>query len=120
MTINNSQYFNDNAALANLGQRLAAVRLNRNQTQAELAHEAGVSRRSVSKVENGHVVDTRVLIRVLQALELLDNLSGLFPEVSVSPVNLVHSQGKSRERATGSRAVKAPEQKEGWTWPNSQ
>lgn len=117
MRTNISDGMSDAAVLGELGQRLARRRLDRNVTQEEVAVEAGVSRRSVSKIENGHVVDTRVLVRVLRALDLLGALETLAPKPEASPVALLEARGKQRERASGRRAAPSPAA-EGWTWPD--
>src|SRR5690625_1838547 len=93
----------DTAIPERLGQRLAHYRLNRNLTQEQIALEAGVSRRSVSKLENGHVVDTRILIRILRALGLISQLDTLAPEQEASPITLLEARSKERLRASGSR-----------------
>ena len=45
----------DEAVLSELGGRLARVRLARNFTQAGLARQAGVSKRTVERLESGSV-----------------------------------------------------------------
>ena len=118
----------DDALLGELAAGLSRHRLNRNETQASVAREAGVARRTVSKIENGHVVDTRSLVRVLRALELLDGLEALVPRPLVSPVALAESQGRVRRRASG-RPESRPGQAESseasdiageWSWPDEE
>lgn len=111
----------DDTVLQSLGQRLARHRLNLNQTQAELALEAGVSRRSIYKIENGLSVDTRILVRVLRALNLLEGLEALAPEPAPSPMALLEARGKERARASGSRKPSRPDKidkSKGWQWPD--
>ncbi|MFM7297038.1 MAG: helix-turn-helix domain-containing protein, partial [Planctomycetota bacterium] len=64
----------DGAVLRTLGQRLVARRLERNRTQAELAREAGVSLRTVVRLERGESSQVASLVRVLRALELFEPL----------------------------------------------
>lgn len=111
----------DDAILQRLGQRLARHRLNLNRTQAELALEAGVSRRSIYKIENGLSVDTRILVRILRALDLLDGLEMLAPEPAPSPMALLEARGRERIRASGSRKASRadkPAESTGWQWPD--
>src|SRR5437762_2530449 len=95
----------DDAVLAELGNRLARTRLERNLTQHQLADEAGVGRRAIQRIEAGQSVHATNLIRVLRALDLLDALERLVPEPVASPVERLKLRGKERQRATGSRAL---------------
>ncbi len=104
----------DDATLEELGNRMAQYRLNRNLTQGALAKEAGVSKRTLHRVEHGestHVINT---IRILRALHLLGNLEALIPEPAISPIQQVKMQGKERKRAS-SRSEK-PEKNAPWSW----
>ncbi len=111
----------DQVVLAELGQRLARLRLGRNLTQAELAAQAGVSKRTVERLESGGE-GTRLaaLIRVCRALEVLDRLEGVFPEAVASPMDQVRLAGRQRRRASGTKAPEAKRSKDlkggGWTW----
>ena len=60
----------DDAVLAELGERLARTRLERNLTQGALANEAGVARKVVHAMEAGTEFKITSLIRVLRALGL--------------------------------------------------
>jgi putative transcriptional regulator len=104
----------DNAMLEELGNRIAQYRLNQNQTQDALAKEAGVSKRTLHRIEHGHSTQTSNLIRVLRALGLLENLEVLIPKPAVSPIQQVKMHGKKRKRA--SSKPDKPEQKAPWSW----
>jgi transcriptional regulator with XRE-family HTH domain len=104
----------DDAALKELGIRIARYRLNRNLTQDALAKEAGASTRTIHRVEHGHSTKVSNLIRILRALHLLGNLESLIPEPAISPIQRVKMQGKSRKRA--SSITDKPEQKKPWSW----
>ncbi|MBS61878.1 helix-turn-helix transcriptional regulator [Salinisphaera sp.] len=104
----------DTAALEALGARFARRRLNRNLTQQALANEAGVSRKTVSHLENGSPVTTVNLVRVLRALGEYRTLDNVLPHVPISPLDLVKLQGKERQRARG-RSDEASSQ-EPWNW----
>lgn len=103
----------DPIVLAELGKRLARYRLNRNQTQAALADESGVSLRTIIRIEQGESVQLTNMIRVLRALHLLENIEALVPQPQVSPIQQVKMHGKRRQRASS-----PDERKPGkpWTW----
>ena len=82
-----------------LGRRLEEIRLSRNINQTQLAEEAGVSRRTITRMENGKGVSLDTLIRVMRALGLADRFSTLLPDPSVRPVERVQFQGQERKRA---------------------
>ncbi len=106
----------DDAILRELGSRLAAVRLSRNQTQAALAEEAGVSKRTVERLESGEVAARLSgLVRVLRALDLADRLDALAPPPTVSPVEQLKLAGRRRRRASGQRSSAQPTVRK-WTW----
>mgnify|MGYP001826125424 FL=1 len=107
----------DTAALEVLGQRIARYRLNRNMTQGALAGEAGVSLPTVQRLEGGHSTQATNLIRVLRALQLLDNLDSLVPEPAISPLQQARMQGKTRQRASSPRSRKPATP---WTWDTNE
>jgi transcriptional regulator with XRE-family HTH domain len=113
MTILNQ--LSDRRILAELGQRLARQRLNRNMTQDLLAHEAGVSKRTIIRLEKGQSSQLTSLVRVLRALGLLANMDALAPSGPVSPVEALKVKAKQRRRASpaGSKPKTPPPK---WTW----
>ncbi len=104
----------DPAVLAEIGQRLARHRLQRNLTQAELAKEAGVSKRTLIRLEGGESTQLTNLIRVLRALDLLGNLDAFIPPPVPSPIQQLRMEGKRRKRA--SRKPDASGADKEWTW----
>ena len=102
----------DQAILAELGARLSSVRLSRNLTQAELAHDAGVSKRTVERIEAGQSAQLTSFIRILRTLDLLDSLEFLLPPPQPAPMDLLRRAGRAPQRATGSIAPSD----ERWTW----
>jgi len=91
------------AILAELGNRLAQRRLELQLTQEMLAEQAGVSKRTVERIEAGATTQMSTLIRILRVLELLDRLETLVPEAGPRPMDLVRLKGKARKRASGKR-----------------
>jgi len=108
----------DAGVLAEVGQRLERLRLERNITQAQLAREAGISRRTLVRLEQGEgAVGAAALVRVLRALGLLDRFELLVPEPLPSPIDLLRLQGRRRRRA--SRVPRGDAAPAPWTWDAS-
>jgi len=80
MTIEISKFLSDDAILEALGNRIARRRLSRQITQAALAEEAGLSKRTVERIEAGGTSQLLSLIRVLRVLDLLSGLDLLVPD----------------------------------------
>jgi transcriptional regulator with XRE-family HTH domain len=74
----------DTSVLEELGQRLAQARLARNLKQDELATAAGLSKRTIERLEAGGSVQLSNFIRALRALELLQNLEPLVPATGLA------------------------------------
>jgi DNA-binding XRE family transcriptional regulator len=94
---------NDQTLAKELGRRIQAIRLSVNLTQAELAAKSGLSTPSLSHLEDGKGAQLSTLLRVLRALNRLDDLELAFPEARPSPLALLKMQGKVRLRASGKR-----------------
>ena len=110
----------DDAALRELGARLERRRIDASLTQAELAREAGVSKRTLERIEAGHSTDFVMLIRVLRALKLIESLDSLIPQLPQSPIALLKHRGRERKRV-GHPRVKAGQAEAGkpagpWKW----
>ena len=105
----------DKAVLSELGGRLARVRLDRNLTQAQLAEQAGISKRTVERLETGSVA-TQVsgFIRVCRVLDMVERFDLLVPEPAPSPVEQLKLRGRKRQRASAGRKTKASSKK--WQW----
>ncbi len=106
----------DEAILHEVGRRLAAARLARDLTQAALAEEAGLSKRTVERLESGEVAARLSgLVRVCRALDMVDRLDTLVPAPTPSPVEQLRLAGRRRKRASGSRKRATPAPRK-WTW----
>lgn len=93
----------DTAILAEIGGRLAQRRLELQLTQEMLAEQAGVSKRSVERIESGATAQMSTFIRILQVLKLLDRLETLVPDTGPRPMDLIRLKGRVRKRASGKR-----------------
>jgi len=85
-----------------LGQRLKALRLQRNITQKDLAEATTLSLNSIKSLESGRG-KLSTLIAVLRELQALDHLDSFIPEITISPMQLASLQGRVRQRASGER-----------------
>jgi transcriptional regulator with XRE-family HTH domain len=106
----------DDVVLGELGARLARTRLERNLSQARLAEEAGLSKRTVERLEAGEPVKSNSLVRTLRALGQLDALDRLVPEPLPSPVERLRLEGRRRRRAGTRRSADGPTAGEPWRW----
>jgi len=113
-----SNAHSDDAILRELGQRITRYRLNRNLTQSALAEEAGVSPRTINRVEHGESTHTTNIIRILRVLRLLENFESLIPAPAISPIQQVKMQGKERRRA--SSPADKPKPGSPWTWEDDE
>ena len=104
---------NDQALQELLGSRLRGLRLNRNESQEELARRAGIGKATLQRLEEGRSGTIVTLLRVLRALDL-DNLDALVPAVENSP--LAEARGERQERVRA-RGRSTPQARPGaWRW----
>jgi transcriptional regulator with XRE-family HTH domain len=97
----------DTVILRELGERLARTRLERNITQAELAVLAGVSKRTIERLETG-ATGTQLsgFIRVCNALDLAERFDLLVPAPLPSPIEQLRLRGRQRRRASRHAPIK--------------
>jgi transcriptional regulator with XRE-family HTH domain len=112
MRISNS--LSDDSVLAELGKRIVDRRISLQLTQAELAEQAGISKRTVERVESGASAQMAGIIRIFRALDVLPGLDLMLPETGPSPTDLLRRKGKTRLRAS-SRATSSSAESP-WTW----
>lgn len=110
-----SPQLTDETVLKELGGRLAGARIEHNLTQAALAEKAGVSKRTVERLESGEVAtQLSGFLRVCRALGLLESFEMLLPEPVPGPMVQLKLAGRKRQRATGKKV--APNKTKKWTW----
>jgi transcriptional regulator with XRE-family HTH domain len=90
-----------------LGERLRRLRLNRNLDQRTTAEKAGISEKALRNLESGRGSTVETLMRVLKALDYLQGIDMLAPEISVNPLDLLR-QPKAPQRAR--RSTKPPKE----------
>lgn len=68
-----------------LGQKIKLYRIMKEMSQQDLADKTGVSKRSISRLEQGESVQLENLFRILLGLELGENIDMLVPDQSKRP-----------------------------------
>lgn len=102
---------NETSILKEIGQRIKEHRISLNITQADLADKCGISSSTEVRIENG--VDSKFsnYIKILSALNMIDNLDILIPEVQPDFKSIFEEKQK-RQRATPSHDMKNTK----WVW----
>lgn len=114
MTI--SSFHTDEAILTELGERISRARIERQFTQAVMAEQAGVSKRTVERIEAGASTQLSSVLRVLRVLGLLEGLNQLVPEPGPRPMDMLKLKGKTRQRASSPNPSIVSEPRAPWTW----
>ncbi len=109
-----SSLLTNEAILAELGERIARRRLDLQWTQAQVAEQAGVAKRTVERIEAGASAQMASHIRNFRVLELLPGLEHLVPEAGPRPMDLLKLKGKVRQRAPSRQVQDAPDKP--WSW----
>ena len=104
----------DKAIARELGERLKALRLQRNVTQKALAESTTLSLNTIKALEGGRG-KLASLIAVLRELGALEQLDNLIPAATViSPLQLARMHGRERQRASGTRGKDSDGDEPGW------
>ncbi len=85
--------------LREIAVRLKRRRLNINMPQNELAERAGLSRTTISDIEQGKPFGVLTLIQILRVLDALEGLGSFLPDPGISPLQLAGLKGRERRRA---------------------
>jgi transcriptional regulator with XRE-family HTH domain len=109
-----SSLLTDEAVLAEMGERIAGRRIDLQMTQADVAEQAGIAKRTLERMEAGYSSQLSSLIRVLRVLDASTGLDGLVPEMGPRPMDQLKQSKKARQRASGRRVSKSPSKP--WSW----
>ena len=104
----------ENSLLLELGKRVKARRLDIQLSQAELAEQAGLSKRTIERIETGNSTQTVNLLRIFRILKLLDNFYSAIPEATLKPMDLITRRVKEKKRV--SRRQKSVSPGKAWEW----
>ena len=89
-----------------LGERLRRLRLNRNMDQLTTAEKAGISEKALRNLESGRGSTIETLVRVLKALDYLQGIDVLAPEISINPLDLLRKTTVSQRARRASKPRK--------------
>jgi transcriptional regulator with XRE-family HTH domain len=84
--------------LQKLGDKITRLRIAKNLKQSELAYEAGISERTLQRMEAGEVVKSDGLLKVIAYLGRLDELLEAIDTPSLSPYEMARRPRKSGAR----------------------
>jgi len=112
-----SKLLSDENILVELGERVARRRLDLQFTQADVAEQAGVAKRTVERIEAGASAQMSTMIRILRVLDLTDGIDLVLPEPQPRPMDLLKRKGKVRQRASKPRRADPPD--EPWKWEDN-
>jgi transcriptional regulator with XRE-family HTH domain len=105
----------DETLLQEIGKRIARLRLERNLSQAQLAEQAGISKRTLERLESGATaIQLSLFLRVLRQLDLLERLELLLPEPQPSPLALLEQQQQATRKRASRRRIAKPASS--WSW----
>lgn len=85
-----------------LGQRMRRLRLSRNMGQLTAAKKAGISEKALRNLEAGRGSSVETLLRMLKALDYLQGLEALAPEVTINPLTMLR-KSSPRQRVRSRR-----------------
>ncbi len=109
-----SSLLTDDAILAEIGKRVSRRRLDLQLTQAKLAGQAGIAKRTVERIEAGASAQMSSMIRLFRVLDLLPGVEHMLPEAEARPMDMLKRKGKQRRRASSGRISESPG--EPWSW----
>jgi transcriptional regulator with XRE-family HTH domain len=82
-----------------VGRRLRAYRLSQNLGAAEVAARAGLNRNTIVNAEAGANPRLDTIIKILRVLGRLDAFDAFLPAPTLSPLEVMRSAKKPRQRA---------------------
>jgi transcriptional regulator with XRE-family HTH domain len=93
-----------------LGERVRKLRLSRNMDQRTTSDKAGVSEKALRNLETGHGSTVETLLRTLKALDFVQGIEMLAPEVTIDPLALLRrSRSRPQQRVRRPRGARKAE-----------
>lgn len=100
-------YMSNRALLRYLGKQMRQMRFNAQLSQQQLAERAGISRSTITQVENGKGMNMESVIAILRALQKLEVLNDFETNALISPLLVAKMHGKIPQRIRPSRKSKS-------------
>jgi len=100
------EYKNAQIYLEELGRKLKLYRVSMGLTQQELEEKSGVSKRSISRLEQGESVQLDNFLKIMTALNLGDNIDVLIPDQTRRPSYYLENKTKGQQRVRKTAAGK--------------
>lgn len=107
---------NNKTILKELGQRVKDIRIRKSLTQGALAAKAGVSPKTIERLENGENINIEGFLNVLRVLNSIQNVELLMTEQVLTP-EMIFNKKKKRQRASSKQKR---ENKIPWKWGDEQ
>lgn len=109
-----SYSMSNDVVLKKIGAQLKQMRLNKNLSQKQLCELSGVSRSTISEIENKGVGTLSSLVQLIRALEKLELLNIFITSSPVSPIQIAKLSGKIRKRASFKKKTDNPQPDSEW------
>lgn len=84
----------DGEILLEIGKQLKQLRLNKKQTQEDLAQIVGVNRRLIGEIEAGKGTSMLVFIKILKAFNKTDKLLEILESSTISPRDMFKKENR--------------------------
>lgn len=99
------KYKNYQEYLTELGEKIKLYRVSMGLTQQDLEEKSGVSKRSISRLEQGESVQLDNFVKIMIALNLGENIDILIPDQTKRPSYYLNKniKGSQRVRKTNER-----------------
>ena len=108
--VNMNERKNCQEYMTDIGRRIKLYRISLEMSQQELADKTGISKRSISRLEQGESVQMNSLFTILLALNLGNNIELLVPDQSRRPSFYLEKQENIPKRA------RKKTEKKGFKW----
>ncbi|MDG1771802.1 MAG: helix-turn-helix transcriptional regulator [Oceanicoccus sp.] len=99
-------------SIKQLGQKIAALRIAKKLKQSELAYEAGVSERTLQRLEAGDIIKSDGLLKVVMQLGRLEELLATLDTPEFSPYDMVASTRAKYSAGTQSHKTRVRHSKQ--------